>query len=42
MIIINDKIIVKCSVSDLKRIHYFKSISSEMQMFYLKLFAAVL
>ena len=37
MIIINDKIIVNinCSVDNLKRIHYFKSVSSEMQVFYI-------
>lgn len=43
MIIINNKIIVNCSVDNLKGIHYFKSVSSEMQMFYkLKLFTTVL
>ena len=35
MIIINDKIIVNCSVDNLKGIHYFKSVSSEMQVFYI-------
>ena len=35
MIIINDKIIVNCSVDNLKGIHCFKSVSSEMQVFYI-------